>query len=322
VGTIDDFSGGYAGFADLVDTSGSIVAAKKFGNYLIIYKDDSIVLCSYIGGSGVFGFPTVVLGKGLTAPGGVVDMGTSHLFLSTDNIYEFTGSREPTPVGDPVKDLIVDYSRSEFFYRSLAIRMNEFALFFIPIESDYPDRVFVYNTKTKSWCDWTLSANTTGYYKLGKTLTINDLVGTIGNLGGMIGDFSTVSSTPLVCIGSPSGKIQYLSPLAILDEGVTQVNGYWITGDLVNRDQNGVATNNRYRGLLLDAKGGTLRVEYSTTGGVTWNLVKEKSLTTEYSWNDFRFDVVGDKVRFRFSAIEPVYIRGGQVDFLEGVYRK
>lgn len=324
IGTVDDFTSPTSGFYDLVDTPGHILKGVKLGEGLVIYKTDSIVVCTYIGGAPVFSFDVRVASVGAVSPRGIVDMGSSHIFVAHDNIYKFTGGREPEPIGEAIKDYLFAVAKDSKIQRVIVKRFGAQAWFFVPVEDDYPDYIFVYDTRRDNWAIHKLNSSVSacGHYTDHTTITIGDLQGTIGDLSGAIGDYGSSDIRPNICFGTPAGDVYYISEVFGSDAGVG-IRSMWASGDIVNIVENRVAYN-RYRYVSVEAKGDSMEVEYSLDEGSTWKVLKQVALTSQYNWYKLWFDAYGSRIRIRVNnqnANENFYLRGVLLGMLGDVTR-
>ena len=176
---MDDWDGTGSGSRNLIQGMGSeILNAVQIKNYLGVYKDKSITLLSYVGGSSIFATQVPVDGIGLLAQDAIINLTTKHLFLGSDyNIYQWEGGGELIPIGNPIKDYIksnINKSKSE---RCFAIPNyeNSEAHFFIPTStSDYPNVFLTYN-----WIDKTWSINTIDKMSGGGNIRANNVEKTL-----------------------------------------------------------------------------------------------------------------------------------------------
>jgi len=95
-----------AGYVDVDDTDGRIIAIKRLGDVLYVYKERSIIAFTYTGGEDtVFSKEVVTTKAGLISPEAIVELPHMHIFVGQDNIYVFDGNT-CTAIGDPVKDWV------------------------------------------------------------------------------------------------------------------------------------------------------------------------------------------------------------------------
>ena len=152
----------YTGSRNLIQGMGSeILNAVPIKNYLGIYKDLSITLLSYVGGSSIFATQVPVEGIGLLAQDAIINLHTKHLFMGSDyNIYQWEGGGEIIPIGNPVKDYIEENINRSQFARCFAVPsyIQKEAHFFIPIStSDYPNVFLTYNWSNPSSPTWSIN---------------------------------------------------------------------------------------------------------------------------------------------------------------------
>jgi len=137
--TNDVNGNGQAGWNDLDDDVGFILWAEVLNNYLAIYKERSIYLMQYVGGTPIFSFQRVISGVGLLAQRGVADLGDEHAFVGSDNFYTFNGI-SISPIGNNIRN---------FFYQDL--------------DPTYANRIqaFVVEEDDEVW--WVYSSTSTTY---------------------------------------------------------------------------------------------------------------------------------------------------------------
>lgn len=93
-----------AGYVDVDDVDGEIMAIRKLNDILVVYKEKGIVAVTFTGGEDtVFSKELITAKTGLIASGAIIELPHSHIFVGNDNIYEFNGS-SIIPIGDQIKD--------------------------------------------------------------------------------------------------------------------------------------------------------------------------------------------------------------------------
>lgn len=95
---------GMAGYVDVDDVDGEIMAIRKLNDILVVYKEKGIIAVTFTGGEDtVFSKELITTKTGLIASGAIIELPHSHIFIGDDNIYEFNGS-SIVPIGDQIKD--------------------------------------------------------------------------------------------------------------------------------------------------------------------------------------------------------------------------
>ena len=95
---------GMAGYVDIDDTDGKIMALKRIGDVLYVYKENSIIALTYTGDpDSVFSKEVVTTRAGLITPEAIVELPHLNIFLGEDDIYLFDGNT-CTGIGDSIKD--------------------------------------------------------------------------------------------------------------------------------------------------------------------------------------------------------------------------
>ena len=144
-----------AGTLQLVDTPGPITALKALGEYVVAYKQKAVYLGSYQGNVIQWGFRNVSDDIGALSAECVVMAGTTHYFISIDNIYRFAGDI-PIPVGDAIKTWFFtdfDSERSEQVV-SLYDRYRQLCYWFYPSTgstADATDKWICLHIPTGRW---------------------------------------------------------------------------------------------------------------------------------------------------------------------------
>lgn len=301
-GDPETWDSGDAGSNDLVDTPGEIVTGKLLGNILVIYKDDSIVLCDWVGGNNLFRFLTAVPNIGLLAQDAIVNLGTSHIFLGKDNIYEYAGGNMCTPIGNAIKDELFNVMNDVYISTAFTMHFRERneVWFFIPInDSTYPNSAWVYNYLTKSWSRFDMSMTAGAEYLYQDNPTIGSLTDTIGELGWRFKDLRKDRALPIFLLGDSSGNILQQG-YSTSDNG-TAITAYYDTLDFTVGEDGAVrGYQGRWLGVKYEAKGDSVEIYYSTDEGDSWTSVETKSLSSSWAEYASYFDVTSEKIRIRF----------------------
>jgi hypothetical protein len=305
-----------------VDTPGGIEAIELLGSSAVIYKSDAIMRAVWIGGQSVFSFPTMVIGKGPVSPRAIVKFEESHVFLTYDNLYRYSGGYDVEPVGDAIHSEMPGYSSTETITRSFGIRFGDEAWFFVPMSEETPDRVYVFNNKTGEFTKHELSAVSACTYFKEDNILIGDLPGTIGSLGGVIGDYGSISVRPNMLLGTSAGYVLRTTNEVLTDNG-SAIENYFCTKDFPNAEF-GLTKYNRFRYVEFEAKGDSVTVYYSVDSGKSWYLIGEQELSQDYELYRLWFDTHARSVRFKFindTAGEIFSITSLEIAYKEGSKR-
>jgi hypothetical protein len=96
-----------AGDYELNDTLGGIIDGAPLNDNLLIYKEDSIYIASYIGPPFIFGFSTLNKDVGLLTKGALQEFPSGHIFMSKYNVHITNGQS--------VTGLLTDKLQGELF---------------------------------------------------------------------------------------------------------------------------------------------------------------------------------------------------------------
>jgi hypothetical protein len=94
---------GIAAIYPLVDTEDFILAANLLGPWMIIYRETTIMRCTYLGlPNQTLFFEYMIYGEGIQSQGSVAELGETHFIVGTQNIYTYDGGYALVPVGNNV----------------------------------------------------------------------------------------------------------------------------------------------------------------------------------------------------------------------------
>lgn len=145
---------GQAGFADLVDGPDKLQTAIRLGgDFIALYKEDSISIAQYVGPPTVWSRRLVVNGVGLLAPGAVTNIVNEHIFCASDNFYIFNGLAIK-PVGDAIFDQFISElnpSKAHLMWAHTIYEYNEVIFAYPSGSSEVPNRAVVLNYMTGAW---------------------------------------------------------------------------------------------------------------------------------------------------------------------------
>jgi hypothetical protein len=160
---------GQAGYVNLSDGVDWIQGGAMLGNYLVIYKERSINIFSYVGGDEVFQQRPSITGIGLLAPGGLCNLGDEHIFIGPDNVYSFD-LMEPKIAGDDIAKEFFRLLDPGYTDNITNFFMEETTLLYFGFTSinsvDHTnDMALIYNTDTKAWSIRELPMSGFGYWE-------------------------------------------------------------------------------------------------------------------------------------------------------------
>jgi len=187
----------------LTSAPGRINAIKRLGDSIVMYKDRTMYIGAYVGAPIVWDIQEIPGEVGCVAQGGIVDIGTAHVFVGYENFYLFDGSR-PTPIGNPLKDWFLDNLYSDFAYRikTLHDRQSSNIYFFYPSRSGAGslDSCIVYNYRVGKWgVDNRAIEQTVDFISAG--LTFESTFATSNTFAGV--DAGITFDSPLLVSGRP-----------------------------------------------------------------------------------------------------------------------
>ena len=142
----------------LLSAPGKVRAARKFGDNIVVYKENSMFLGAYVGPPAVWDFRQIPGIAGALSHEVVVNIGTpenpKHIFMGAEDFYVFDGSRPQSIGTNRVKETVFSQLQRTRREQCLAVHdnVNSLVYFWYPsVDSTSPDKCVVYNYKTDKW---------------------------------------------------------------------------------------------------------------------------------------------------------------------------
>lgn len=302
----------FTGTAGSTETEGvdPVMNLVPIGTKLAIYKEDSIVTMTHIGGNTVYRFDRTVTNTGLLAQDLVIPVGELHIFVASDDIYYYGGGSDPVPIGAPIRNELYRVISDTYIGRSFSYYSpeNQEAYFFIPCDgATAANFIWTYNVTDNIW---TLrkkdNLSAVGAYNTVSALTFGDAVGTFGDQTLTFGDRSFSSTAPIILYGTTDGVIGQIDETLLDNLGVA-IDKIFDTTDFtaaslpIPQDNPVRFTDNTKRWLrfAFEAKGTSANIYYSRDEGSTYTMLKTQTLTGVWKRYFVSLDVPADRIRFR-----------------------
>jgi hypothetical protein len=312
-GDVDNFDGATAATGTLTDSVGKIMRAKKLGADLIIYSQNSITTCRYVGGNYIFVFPTLVFETGLYAEKGIWDFVNTHYFVGTDQkIYGYQGGKLLQQVGKPIEDsFFSELNVSNKIHIVVGVDPGRHKVhFFFPGSSDtYAKNTYTLNYKTEplTWeyhefyhtiRDFSLFSNKVAWRCNGTHFSGV----TCNNVAIACDDSYSQTDYPQATFLTDDGYV------FIIDEALGSDSGENIECIYQTQDVTLDEEHHQARGLFFsfNAKStlasATVTVEYQADGG-SWTEFAQSPISLNADWTQHRLecDVVFRRIAVKFT---------------------
>ncbi len=308
IGSLEDWTAGTAGYQDLTDDVSWVVGVALLSeNNAIIYKERSIVSMTWVGGHTPFRFRTMVIGTGALSKDSLDSGSGEQLVVGPDVTYAYKGTLDIDIIDDKIKRTMYGRLNKAYANRIFVIYVEEDDEFqiWLPTASEYPDEVWCTNVIEETWYRKIRTMTTVGYYQEQSSLTIGDLVGTIGDQNWTFGDALTKAYSPITLCGDASGYVYKLDKLTLNNNGAA-IEKEFQTPDFVLPDSPDYMNKfMRVTQLIYEIYGQSVTTTYSIDGGISWlptqgggtNTVTLVSIAGDYQQD---FDTVCKKIRFKF----------------------
>ena len=100
-----DWTGVGSGYSDQIESSDFITGLGVVGNQMIVYRSDSIIVASTTGqATAPIVFPSTYTGTGCIAPGSLVSVDGTNMFVGRDDFYMISGDT-PESIGTKIREL-------------------------------------------------------------------------------------------------------------------------------------------------------------------------------------------------------------------------
>lgn len=336
----EEWSTGNSGAVDLIEDGGDITGLSLFGDYICVHKQNSIYLGYLVSGTAIFQFVRKSTGVGAVANGSIQNLPTGEqIFLARDGIHIFNGITAPT-ISSAANDEIRDGINKEYALKAWSVLVPEKDEVWIGIpmggqicgetvyKYNYITKTLLKDTRTKANAAWRgvttaglswddITTNWDNFIERWDGTGLNkdaDLINISNQLGYTYVIDNTVTSDEVDSDAywtSYDEEIDYDDTTMDYD-GITEggyanpINAIWETKDFQDEQQR----ISRWSAIEVWAKGGSIKVQYSTDAGETWQEASNspKTLTDEYPMETnpdiFYFDTVGSKIRFKFTNAE------------------
>lgn len=308
------WSGGIAGFDDLLDSEDPLQGAELLGPYLIVYAEREIIRGEFIGTGGInFRFDTMVRGEGALSSLSIADVGDVHLVMMQSNIYAYRGGFDLEPIGDPVyyrlfgsrADMIPDLKHRCFaFYVE---ELDEVWFFYPAIGAvEGCNRMLRYNVGEKSWTEREFLDEFVGFgfFQSRGSRPWLSLVGSWLQQTWRWNDRTLTTNAPTthLCPTTEGGPVMEYDYNTTLDNG-TPIPYIVETKDFLDPD-----VVNRFDLIEMGLRGTDVLVEASTDGGLSWTTLGLVSSNIQQRVQVFKQFLFG-KIRFRWSGSGPFELR-------------
>ena len=147
-----DWTDSTAGRLDLLDTEDYIFGLGKVGSYLVIYKQNNIMVYGRTGdATNPIRMAADRRGIGCVAPYSIIEFMGTNAFVGREDFYIMDGDM-PSAIGGPIRDKffsMVGYTEIERVFGGVCPNLNE--LYWVANTLNDGQITFIYNFKSKEW---------------------------------------------------------------------------------------------------------------------------------------------------------------------------
>lgn len=298
-GDITDWASGNADSKLLSHDNDMIRGLKNLNEFCAAYKKNAIYLGRKVDTSDVIKWDLVEVGTGLMNHRCVIEHQGFHYFMAVNDFRVFNGVRSES-IGKDVRELVFNSRNANKDSSHWALHMldyDEIWFFMVPASGTYPTKVYKFNYRHGFWYEDTCPNYRAGavWFNQAGTL-INDLVGKINEQANFINDYLSTTNAPTYAVGDNSGQALTIDRTTSNDNGV--LVDAWV--DSLDFVADTFERNKRWLQLDFWAKGNYVEIYYSTDEGDSWQSLSTVTLDGDMRVHRVYFDVVSEKIRFRF----------------------
>jgi len=201
-----------AGFVDLADTPGPVIAAKGLARTLMLYKRSSIYAADFVEDNRVYIFRVAFKGVGALTPRSVVDIGRRHAILADNDVFVTDGSDIQSIISSQVKTRLFSQLDQDNFLNSFLLyhrTANELWVCIPTAGNTFANKAFVYHLGNRAWSERDIPISSAGTIGIVTDITPSgswdDSVGTWDQAVGSW-DTADLSQLESVVLASPEGS--------------------------------------------------------------------------------------------------------------------
>jgi len=292
----DNWTTGDAGTNDIEGSDG-IVGFAKWQNFIVIFKEKSIILQWNVTTDLIFNTDTRVRGVGCNARESIIEKDNLVYFWSNDNRFRvFNGLHANQDLSEPISD-IVDVIAPNYEERIVGTYIEELKQLWWAVPSGpastYNDLVLTYDLESKSWGKLDLEVICFGAYITETNLTWDTLpYATWEEWAGKWDDRTFTSGAPIDLIGNRDKYIYRVH--ASEQDNVVDFTGYFELMSNALGEGNKRKRLLRYRTFWQKESGGTISLQIRTDDKSTLETVESKNLDDQSDRDTQEVEVLCD----------------------------
>lgn len=308
-------------YRDLLDDDISPISAIAYsGEYLVIYRNDSVVKMRYIGGDNIFGFYTVWQ-YGTFASRTILEWNNMNFLLGKDDVYKFDGNQFISIATQRVRNAIfsrLNKSKIINCFSSYDDQYKEYWLWVVTSGNTFPTEVYVYSMQYDTWTMFTFpEISAVGNYYVLAATTIDQLVGTIDQQNWRFNEGVLEGTIRVPLLAKYNGNVFVIDYrighdfVGSADEAV--ISWYLITKDFMGKD---LPFKDRTQRVHFEASGDSVDVGISgkyTQDPSAFDTIYTISLTGEYLEHQYWPDKVHEHIRLLFKGVGSFSLRWVQL---------
>ena len=317
---------GIAAIYDLLDTPDDVLNIKPLGAWVLCYRAASVMRGSFIGAIGEIIFWEYMSQEdGIQSQGAVADVGSYHILVGTNNVYQYQGSYDLPPIGEPVFQNFLARSgdlyapaKGTLFCAYVPV-LREVWIFYPssdvtppPGAPTYPNKMLRFNTALKSWQERVFADE----FISSGTYTPQEIT-TWATAPGQWDDTiwarpwnsrSSVANVPNIFLGPPAQTQLYVYDYAALTDA-----GDTISYEIITREYGDANEFRRWQNVKLLGLGAAT-IELSQDGGNVWSALGTIDCGATEASDELWPDLVSTRLSLRITGTDSNFeLRYGRI---------
>lgn len=283
---ITNWTTGLAGINDLLDTPDQIYSCELLAGWLIVYRAESIMRCTYYGlPNQTLFFEYMIRDEGLLSWTSFADLNDAHFVVGDSGIYQYKANYSLDSIGDEVFYTILDPRRgnlnSEHAIRSFAcyVKALDSVFFFYPSDgSPFANTVAIWDRAETTWTFRVFARPISGY--------------------GFLTQTTTQENPTLLLTDAQIGQV-YAFDYVTLSDGPIAIAWTYTT-----KQFGGEFVKNRTNRLILSGTG-IIQISFALDRSPSFVSLGLIDLGTETGKLDIWFQVIFEYIQFKFEGTAP-----------------
>jgi hypothetical protein len=303
-----DWTSTIAGYDDLIDTPDAIISETILGPYIILGRENSIMVGSYWGtATQSFFWQYTITGLGVLEGGSITKSTSNAVMVTASGVYYYQGSYALQDIGEKVFNYFLgpqgnlSPANQENLFSIYIAEIDEIWIFYPDINATYGNNLLRYSNKYGGWFPQKLPSQFAGVglvYNSNSISWIQDTL-TWAQKTTAWNSRAATGNYPNLLLASPSDRLTYIYDFKTQNRNGAMISWYFVTKDFPVLENKLL-----FDGIVAYGKGNNVSVAISVDGGNSYQTVGVMNFGDSYYTKQILdYQVAGDFFRIRFSGV-------------------